>query len=175
MVPKVFDHWSLTVVANNIMAADKIAYIILAATTGNWQNRLHHPGRNDQELSDSLTTCWTQWPGTDRIANNILAATTGNWQNRLPHLGHNDQELTKSLTLFWLQWSGTDIITSSIRDIRWPKWLTFHFHTTSHFRILNSEFWSSNSKFWIPNSEICTTNFGIRNCEVYIMWASGNR
>ena len=28
--------------------------------------------------------------------------------------------------------------------------------------------------FTIPNSEICTTNLGIRNCEVYIIWASGN-
>ena len=28
--------------------------------------------------------------------------------------------------------------------------------------------------FTIPNPEICTTNFGIRNCEVYIIWASGN-
>ena len=27
--------------------------------------------------------------------------------------------------------------------------------------------------FTIPNSEICTTNFGIQNCEVYIIWASG--
>ena len=26
----------------------------------------------------------------------------------------------------------------------------------------------------IPNSGICTTNFGIRNHEVYVMWASGN-
>ena len=26
----------------------------------------------------------------------------------------------------------------------------------------------------LHNSEICTTNFGIRNCEVYIIWASGN-
>ena len=55
-----------------------------------------------------------------------------------------------------------------ISFLRWPKWLTFHFHTTSQFRIPNSE-------FRIPNSEICTTNFGIRNCEVYIIWASGNR
>ena len=31
-----------------------------------------------------------------------------------------------------------------------------------------------NSEFRILNSEICTTNFGIRNCEVYIIWASGN-
>ena len=31
-----------------------------------------------------------------------------------------------------------------------------------------------NSEFRIPNSEICTTTFGIRNCEVYIIWASGN-
>ena len=29
--------------------------------------------------------------------------------------------------------------------------------------------------FTIPNSEICTTNFGIRNCEIYVMGASGNR
>ena len=28
--------------------------------------------------------------------------------------------------------------------------------------------------FTIPNSEICTTNFGIRNYEVYIIWASDN-
>ena len=27
-----------------------------------------------------------------------------------------------------------------------------------------------NSEFCIPNSEIRTTNFGIRNCEVYVMW-----
>ena len=31
-----------------------------------------------------------------------------------------------------------------------------------------------NAEFRILNSEICTTNFGIRNCEVYIIWASGN-
>ena len=29
--------------------------------------------------------------------------------------------------------------------------------------------------FTILNSEICTTNFGIRNCEVYVMLASANR
>ena len=28
--------------------------------------------------------------------------------------------------------------------------------------------------FTIPNSEICAANFGIRNCEVYVVWASGN-
>ena len=44
--------------------------------------------------------------------------------------------------------------------LRWPKWLTFRFHTTSQFRILNSE--------------ICTANFGIRNCEVYVVWANGS-
>ena len=49
-----------------------------------------------------------------------------------------------------------------ISNLRWPKCLTFHFHIISKFRILNSE--------------ICTTNFGIRNCEVYmyVMWTSGN-
>ena len=31
-----------------------------------------------------------------------------------------------------------------------------------------------NFKFRILNSEICTANFGIRNCEVYVVWASGN-
>ena len=45
--------------------------------------------------------------------------------------------------------------------VRWPKWLTFHIPYTSQFRILNFE--------------ICTTNFGIRNCEVYVMWTSGKR
>ena len=43
-----------------------------------------------------------------------------------------------------------------------------HFSFIYYFTILNSE-------FRIPNFEICTTNFGIRNCEVYVMWASGNR
>ena len=28
--------------------------------------------------------------------------------------------------------------------------------------------------FTIPNSEICTANFGIWNCEVHVVWASGN-
>ena len=32
-----------------------------------------------------------------------------------------------------------------------------------------------NPEFRILNSEICTTTFGIRNCEVYVMLASGNR
>ena len=32
-----------------------------------------------------------------------------------------------------------------------------------------------NSEFQITNSEICTANFGIRNCEVYVVWANGNR
>ena len=31
-----------------------------------------------------------------------------------------------------------------------------------------------NSEFRILNSEICTANFGIRNCEVYVVWANGN-
>ena len=46
--------------------------------------------------------------------------------------------------------------------LRWPKWLTFHLHTTSQFRI--------------PNSEICTANFGIRNSDFGIrnskLWSS---
>ena len=29
--------------------------------------------------------------------------------------------------------------------------------------------------YYFENSEICTTNFGIRNCEVNVMWTSGNR
>ena len=41
--------------------------------------------------------------------------------------------------------------------------LLHNFEFCSEFRIL------------IPNSDICTTNFGIRNCEVYMMWASSNR
>ena len=43
-----------------------------------------------------------------------------------------------------------------------------HFSFPYYFTIPNSE-------FRIPNSEICTTNFGIRNCEVYVICASGNR
>ena len=31
--------------------------------------------------------------------------------------------------------------------LRWPKWLTFHFHTTSQFRIPNSEIRYLNSEF----------------------------
>ena len=42
-----------------------------------------------------------------------------------------------------------------------------HFSFPYYFTIPSSE-------FRIPNSETCTTNFGIRNCEVYIIWASGN-
>ena len=42
-----------------------------------------------------------------------------------------------------------------------------HFSSPYYFTIPNSE-------FRIQNSEICTTNFGIRNCEVYVVWASGN-
>ena len=45
-----------------------------------------------------------------------------------------------------------------------------HFSFPYYFTIPNSEFRILN-----PNSEICTTNFGIRNCEVYVMWTSGNR
>ena len=44
--------------------------------------------------------------------------------------------------------------------VRWPKWLTFHFQTTSQFRI--------------PKFALRISEFGIRNCEVYIIWASGN-
>ena len=32
---------------------------------------------------------------------------------------------------------------SYIWNLRWPKWLTIYFHTTSQFRILNSEFQNS--------------------------------
>ena len=66
-----------------------------------------------------------------------------------------DQNYLKSIALGIFP---RDSSTSS--KLRWLKWLTFHFHTTSQFRILNSE--------------ICTANFGIRNCEVYVLWASGN-
>ena len=38
------------------------------------------------------------------------------------------------------------------RKLRWPKWLTFHFHTTSQFRILNSEFRNLHCEF--RNSEL---------------------
>ena len=43
-----------------------------------------------------------------------------------------------------------------------------------YFTIPNSGFRILNSEFRILNSEICTMNFGIRDCEVYVMWASGN-
>ena len=38
----------------------------------------------------------------------------------------------------------------------------------------NSELWIPNSEFRIMTSEICTMSFGIRNCEVHVMWASGS-
>ena len=41
---------------------------------------------------------------------------------------------------------------SCIRLLRWPKWLTFHVHTTSQFRILNSEFRNLHCEF--RNSEL---------------------
>ena len=43
-----------------------------------------------------------------------------------------------------------------------------HFSFPYYFTIPNFE-------FWFPNSEICTTNSGIRNCEVYVMWTNGHR
>ena len=67
--------------------------------------------------------------------------------------------------LLGILFNGTIEINISI--VRWPKWLTFHFHTTSQFRIPNSE-------FQIPNSEIRNAKFGTRDCEVYVVWASGN-
>ena len=56
---------------------------------------------------------------------------------------------------------------NEIQKLRWPNWLTFHFHTTSQFRILNS-------KFRIPKFALRILEFGIRICEVYVVWASGN-
>ena len=44
--------------------------------------------------------------------------------------------------------------------VRWPKWLTFHFHTTSQFRILNSEFRN-------PNSEISRTNWTLDYTDLF--------
>ena len=44
--------------------------------------------------------------------------------------------LKRSKTPIGLENSDCDIL-------RWPKWLTFHFHTTSQFRILHCEFWNS--------------------------------
>ena len=44
--------------------------------------------------------------------------------------------------------------------VRLPKWPTFHFHTTSQFRI--------------PKFALRISEFGIWNCEVYVVWASGN-
>ena len=32
-----------------------------------------------------------------------------------------------------------------------------------------------NSEFRIPKFALRISEFGIRNCEVYVMWASGNR
>ena len=52
------------------------------------------------------------------------------------------------------------------------------FHWSPHYDGPNGSLFISillhNSEFQILNSEICTTNFGIRNCEVYIIWTSGN-
>ena len=51
-----------------------------------------------------------------------------------------------------------------------------HFSFPYYFAIPNSEFRIKNSEFRIPKFvlQICTTNFGIRNCEVCVMWARGN-
>ena len=43
-----------------------------------------------------------------------------------------------------------------------------HFSFPYYFTIPNSE-------FRILNSEICTANFGIRNFEVLVIWAGGQR
>ena len=58
-------------------------------------------------------------------------------------------------------------VFEKVQYLRWPKWLTFHFHTTSQFRIPNSE-------FRIPKFALRISEFGMRNCEVYVVWASGN-
>ena len=42
-----------------------------------------------------------------------------------------------------------------------------HFSFAYHFTIPNSE-------FRIPKFALRISEFGIRNCEVYIIWASGN-
>ena len=42
----------------------------------------------------------------------------------------------------------------------WPNWLTFHFHTISQFRILNSEFRNSNSEFRILKFTLRLSEFG---------------
>ena len=52
-------------------------------------------------------------------------------------------------------------------NLRWPKWLSFRFHTISHFRTLNSE-------LRIPKFILRISEFWIRNCVVYVMRASGN-
>ena len=56
------------------------------------------------------------------------------------------------------------ILTGVVGELRWHKWITFHFHTTSQFRIPNSE-------FRIPKFALRIWEFGIRNCEVYIICA----
>ena len=60
-------------------------------------------------------------------------------------------------TAIWL-WD-TFTFTFTLWLLRWPKRLTFRIHTTSQFRI----------------PKFSSTNLGIRNREVYVMWASGNR
>ena len=76
--------------------------------------------------------------------------------------------LSVSLSPPFLYFAVTNSPQNRIEDYDGPKWLTFNFHTTSQFRILNSEFRN-------PISEICTKNFGIRNCEIYVMWTSAKR
>ena len=47
-----------------------------------------------------------------------------------------------------------------------------HFSYPYYYIIPNSEFRIPKSEFRI--FEIRTTNFGIRNCAVYVMWENGN-
>ena len=72
--------------------------------------------------------------------------------------------------------------------VRWPKWLTFHFHTVSQFRILISEFriqkfilrisecWIRNSEFRFLKSVLRISEFRIQNCEMHVVskWKVGH-
>ena len=107
-----------------------------------------------------------------RGCNELYIGETNNLRKRV--IVHNQQIRDSSKRMIPL--SGHIDKCSKLK----PKYFTFPFLKEKRNSAVRRK---EKEKFFInydgpngslPNSEICTTNFGIRNCEVYITWASGN-
>ena len=90
---------------------------------------------------------YTGCHGTSEIEHGLCACTVS---NQSPN-GSTNQALSLTNKLLKL-FDSVSASNSICRELQWPKWLTFHFHTTSQFRILNSEFRNLHCEF--RNSEL---------------------